>query len=268
MSMCACGSDSSHARSTPPAPSKAKTISRVVIRSAPRAKRRRRSSSASRSASRSASATSSVALFLSAEDPLGLPVGQPLPAADDRAVEGRLARVEAPVERHLDGQAEPVLVRAQAAEIVGELGREHRRDTAGDVRRERAPRRAAVERRAGRDEMRDVGDVHPGAQPVAFVPHRDRVVEVLRRLGVDRERELVAQVDPALERRRGQVVRLVLLDQPLLLEQGLEHAVDRVGGPERFLEPRAALARRDDRELAGPNLGEAAPVEHERHARA
>ena len=37
---------------------------------------------------------------------------------------------------------------------------------------------------------------------------RERVVEVLRRLRVDRERDELAQVDAALERRLGRVVGL------------------------------------------------------------
>ena len=45
--------------------------------------------------------------------PLCLPVGEPGLAPDDGAIEGRL-----PIRRHLDGDAEPVLVRAQAAAIL------------------------------------------------------------------------------------------------------------------------------------------------------
>src|SRR3954470_5838060 len=48
--------------------------------------------------------------------PLGLCVGQPCTAADDRAIEARLA-----VRRQLHGDAQPILVRSQAAAIVGQL---------------------------------------------------------------------------------------------------------------------------------------------------
>ena len=100
-------------------------------------------------------------------------------------------------------------MRPQRAEVVGQLGRQHRRDQAGHVGRERALGGAAVERRAGRDEVRDVGDVHPGAHAVALADDRDRVVEVLRRVRVDREGVEVAQVGAPLERsaRAGRTAR-------------------------------------------------------------
>ena len=90
-------------------------------------------------------------------------VGEPRVRADHRAVEERLA-----VRRHLDRDAEPVLVRPQRAGVVGELVRQHRRDEAR-ARRSRTRARAAPRSSgdAGRDEVRDVGDVHPGADPVA-----------------------------------------------------------------------------------------------------
>jgi hypothetical protein len=60
-------------------------------------------------------------------------------------------------------------------------------------------------------------------------------------------------------------VRLVLLDEPLLLEQSIQHAVDGVGGAERLLEPCPPTPRRHDSKLSRPNLGNAALVEDERH---
>jgi hypothetical protein len=62
-------------------------------------------------------------------------------------------------------------------------------------------------------------------------------------------------------------VGLVLFDETLLLEQGIQDAFDRVRRPERLLEPSASPLRRDDGELSGPDLGDAALVEHERDAR-
>ena len=108
------------------------------------------------------------------EDGLGPAVREALAAADDRAVEGRLAGLQGGAEGHLRGHGEPVLVRAQAADVLRQRGRKHRRHAAGHVGRERAALRAAVERRAGRDEVRDVRDVHPRAQAVALADDRDR----------------------------------------------------------------------------------------------
>jgi hypothetical protein len=61
-------------------------------------------------------------------------------------------------------------------------------------------------------------------------------------------------------------VRLVLLDQRLLLEQRVEHALDRVRRPERLLQPRPAALWRDDGELAGTNVSEPTAVEDQRNA--
>src|SRR5918995_155538 len=76
--------------------------------------------------------------LLIAQDPLRLPVGQPRATADHRPIESRLAEVEVRIERHLDGDAEAILARAEAAEIVRELGRQHRRHAARDVEGEGA----------------------------------------------------------------------------------------------------------------------------------
>src|SRR5829696_760535 len=59
---------------------------------------------------------------------------------------------------------------------------------------------------------------------------------------------------------------LVLLDQPLLLEQRIENGVDGIRGAERLLQPRSATAGRDDGELAWTDLRDALLVEDERDA--
>ena len=81
----------------------------------------------------------------------GLAVGQARVRADHRAVERRLA-----ARRDLDGDGQPVLVRPQRAGVVGELGRQHRRDEARHVGRERPLGGALVERasRPGRSTRR------------------------------------------------------------------------------------------------------------------
>ena len=141
--------------------------------------------------------------------------------------------------------------------------RQHRRDAAGDVGREAAPRGAAVERRAGGDEVGDVGDVDVRALAV----DRERVVEVLRRLGIDRQRRQLAQVDASVERRLGRRVRLELLARALLAEQALEHVLDVLRGAEHALDARApAQAPRDD-EVAGVDVAEPLAVEQERRVR-
>ena len=141
--------------------------------------------------------------------------------------------------------------------------RQHRRHQAGHVDGQGALGGPAVERRARLDEPGDVRDVDEHA----VVVQRERVVEVLRRLGVDRERELVAEVEAALGRRLAQLERLELPALALLDEQPLEHRLDRARPPEHALELRPPAPLAQDGEIAGARLAAATPVQHERHAR-
>src|SRR5581483_10032258 len=177
--------------------------------------------------------------------PLRLLVREARARGDHRAVEARLA-----ARRDLDGHRKPVLERPQRAEVVRELVRQHRRDEARDVRRERPLGRAVVERAARRDEVRNVRDVHPGADPVGLAPERERVVEILRGLGIDRERGQPAQVDATVERGRRGVVRLEVDARAALDEQPLEDVLDPRRRAEHALDLRAAAPGADDRELA------------------
>ncbi len=148
-SACAAGSSSTHARSTPPRPSNANSISPESMRRAPRRKRRRRSSSASVEAVPSASPSSAVDAFAPREDCLRLAVGQPRVRPDDAAIEQRLARDEARAERNLDGDAVSLSKRHQAAEAVrrgaraasARRGRARTRRAPAPRRRRRAPTR-------------------------------------------------------------------------------------------------------------------------------
>ena len=163
-------------------------------------------------------------------------------AADHRAVEERLARSAA---RHLDGDASagPTCGRSEQASSAssgGSIGATR----PGHVRRERALGRAAVERRAGRDEVRDVRDVHPGADPVALAPERERVVEVLRRLGVDRERR-AGRAGRRGPRAAARAASCGSNSAPraLLDEQRLEHVLDPVGAARARARPARGRGR-------------------------
>src|SRR6478735_2094200 len=196
--------------------------------------------------------------------PLRLPVGQAHVRADHGAVEARLA-----VRRDLNGDAEPVLMRSQRAEVVGEVVRQHRRDLARHVRREGAARRALVERRSRRHEERDVRDVHPRADAVVLAPKRERVVEVLRGVRIDRVGQQVAQVDPVrdLRFRIGRSVRLERLSRTALDEQRLEHVLDAIGRPEPLLDLRPAAPGTHHSQVAVLDVTDPLRVEHDRHAR-
>jgi hypothetical protein len=124
-----------------------------------------------------------------------------------------------------------------------------------------------VERRAGGDEVGDVGDVDPGPDAAGLAAERQGVVEVLRGLGIDRVGREVAEVDPAVERRRRDGVGLELGAGALLDEQRLEDVLDPPRAPEPALDLRPAPAGADDGEVAGPDVAEPLVVEDERDSR-
>src|SRR6266511_3960618 len=190
--------------------------------------------------------------------PLGLRVRQACPAANDRAVEAWL-----PVRWQLDRHAQTVLVGPKAAAVVGELGRKHRRGESRDVRREGAGGGAPVEGRARGNIGRDVRDVHQGAKATVLLLHGERVVEVLRGLGIDREREELAQVDAVGEILRGRRVGLELGARAGVDEQPFEDGFDVVRLSEHTFEPRAPTAGADDGEISGACVTEALAVEDE-----
>jgi len=100
----------------------------------------------------------------------------------------------------------------------------------------------------------------------ALVVDRERVVEVLRRLRVDRERRQLAQIDAPVERHVRRRIRLELLTSPCLDEERLEHVLDPIGGTERPLDTCAAARTSRDDEIAGSGV-EPFAIEHQRRAR-
>ena len=147
-------------------------------------------------AAASGAAHGSAARLAPAEDPVDAVVVQPLVRADERPVERGLDDLR-PADLHLDRHREAVLERHERARLVRQRLGQHRLDPAGDVDARRAPVGLALDERARLDERAHVGDVHPHAPRVRpELLGRDRVVEVLRRRRVDRERRQVAQVAP------------------------------------------------------------------------
>ena len=201
------------------------------------------------------------------QDGLGVAVGQALAAADEAPVEARLAGLEAGAEEDLHGDAAAVLVRPQAAGLVGELVRKHRRNPAGDVGGDASLCGVVVERRARRDVGRDVGNVHPCAHAVPLPLKGQRVVEVLGALGVDRECEEVPQVDPVRLVVRGERrQRRMRGAEALVPEEALEHRLDPARRAENLLDLRAAPSQPDDDEVADRCLPRALAVDGHRDA--
>ena len=103
--------------------------------------------------------------------------------------------------------------------------------------------------------------------PSVLAPERERVVEVLRRVRIDRVGQQVAQVDPVRDLGlRVSVVRLERLPRAALDEQRLEHVLDAVGRAEPLLDLRPAAAGAHDGEVAGLEVADPLRLEHDRHA--
>ncbi len=89
---------------------------------------------------------------------LRLLVGQLGGRAHHHAVEGVRALAAVGADHHAHGERGAVLARPQRAQIVGDALRQHRHHAVGEIDRVAAHQRLAVERRAGRHVMGDVGD--------------------------------------------------------------------------------------------------------------
>ena len=175
-------------------------------------------------------------LLAALEDPLHLPVREPLPAADDGSVEARLA-----AGGDLDGHAQPVLVRPERAGVVGELVREHRRDEARARRpscRARTPRgRAACP--PGRSTRRRRCAPRSGRRRPRGGPRSRR--RSPSRCRDRRERRQVAEVGAALEA-SARARRAARSPRAAPLRRGAPPARSRSASPGRS-RARRALAR-------------------------
>ena len=119
-------------------------------------------------------------------------------------------------------------------------------------------RRHQIERHAGGQVGRHVRDVDPPAETVPFLPHGDRIVEVLRGFGVDREAELLTQVDAVGHIRLGCLVGLKLRANARVHKQPLEHDLDVLCLAELAFDACAPAAGANDDEVTGPDV--AAPL--------
>ena len=109
--------------------------------------------------------------------------------------------------------------------------------------------------------------MHPPAKTVTLRLHRDRVVEVLCGLRVDREAELVAQVDAVTEIWLRRLVWLEVRANSCVDEQPLEHDLDVLRLAELALELRAAAAGAHDDQIAGADVAAALAVDRDRDVR-
>ena len=206
------------------------------------------------------------------EDRLDLPVREALPAADGGSVERAARPARDPPSNGISTVTQRRStygrrLQASSASSGGSIGA----TTAGHVGRERPLGGAPIERRAGRHEVRDVGDVHPRRAARPPRADRDRVVEVLRRVRVDREGEQVAQVD-ALRLEppgSGSVVRLERRRARPRARAGppAPPRSESAGPSTRSSRARPRPAAHDD-EVARPRVARPLAVEDDRRARA
>ena len=147
--------------------------------------------------------------------------------------------------------------------------RQHRRDEAGHVRRERrgARRRGRAACPAPTNHETSAMCTHARI-PFGLAPERERVVEVLRRVGVDRVRRQVAQVDAARSgSRSGGSCGSNGCRAPCSTSSASRTFSIRVGRPERSLDVRAAAPGRTTARSPGLEVAEPLRLEHDRHAR-
>jgi hypothetical protein len=109
--------------------------------------------------------------------------------------------------------------------------------------------------------------VHPRTDAARLSAERQRVVEVLRRVGVDRDRRQVAKVDPPVERRRRDLEGLELDARTLLDKECFEDVLDALRAAETALDVCAPAARANDGEIAGLDMTDPFGVEDQRYAR-
>jgi hypothetical protein len=120
-----------------------------------------------------------------------------------------------------------------------------------------------VERSPGRHERGDVGDVDPGAETVTLPANAERVVEVLRALGIDGEGEEIPQVDATRFDRRACRQRGMLSPSPFVPQEALEDGFDVVGAAQDPFDSAATTSESNDCEVADAGIPRALAVDHD-----
>ena len=141
---------------------------------------------------------------LSLEDAGHLGVGAAGRAPHDCRVDLGAERVALRVDAHVGHHAQPLHLRVEGADAVGEPLRQHGEHLHREVHARPAPERLGVQGRAGADVVGDVGDGHdqPVAAPLLAVAlqalHVHGVVEVASVLAVDGDEPEPGEVAPPL----------------------------------------------------------------------
>jgi hypothetical protein len=123
-----------------------------------------------------------------------LRIGQARMRVHHRLIELRAADLAVAIDLHVADKAQAIHLRHQRADAVRQGLRQHRHHETGEVHRGRTQLRFVVQRRAGADVVRDVGDRDHKAEAVAVRLAVHRVIEILGVLAVDRHQRQCAQI--------------------------------------------------------------------------
>ena len=126
---------------------------------------------------------------------IDLVIGQPGLGMHDAPVERRAGYIAPPVDPHVADHAQPVDLRLQRAEFIGQFLGQHRHDTVREIHRCAPAPRLRIDRIAAADVMRYVGDGH--YQPPAITCRLGiyGIVEIPGILTVDGDERDLSQVD-------------------------------------------------------------------------
>ena len=127
-----------------------------------------------------------------------LGVGEARARAHGRFQKPVFEYLAAAVDLHLAGHAQTIHVRIDGAQAVGQRLRQHRNDMLWEINRVAARVGLAVQRRAGLDIIRHVGDRHDQPPCTSRVLGKNGVVEITRVLAINGHERYVAQIEAPL----------------------------------------------------------------------
>ena len=128
---------------------------------------------------------------------VGLFVGQPMMAAHHRGVKLPLAQLPRATDLHVGHEAQPIDLRLERTEVIGQACRQHRDDAIREIDRGATLQRIAIEPRARTHVVTDIRNRHDQPKPGALRLRIHRVIEIASILTVDGHERHLAQIDAA-----------------------------------------------------------------------
>ncbi len=201
---------------------------------------------------------------------MDLRIGHPHPAPDDGAVQSPGKDLPLPVDPGRHRTRQPIGLRIEGKDPVGEDLGKHGKHPVGEVYAGRPGESLPVESRAGKDIGRDIGDMDPERhRPVVLLLDGDRIIEILRGIPVDGDDFQRAEVPPLLVGDDGNLLCPAVGQSLHLLGEGrgkAEGGNDQVGvdggisvGPENGKDPAGRYVRKLFRRMGG-RIGEGGGV--------